>query len=369
MKRISLDQQEPRNSADLLRLSDEISEFRDELLAKHEESKWTRRIAFAVDDAISALRAMAGADNDKSPLAGLLARIRRKTWQIGHIASDAYTSMTWARVALATVMLLAVIFTLDLWTGQVVAYRLIYVLPIWLAARLGGTGAGVFAMVLVGSLGSVTDAQFGTDSANQAMNFFVRWIGLGGILITILHIESALKLAIEQATHDPLTGLANRHTIQGVAEQVLLRSKDQLGSIHVAIVDCDNFKKLNDANGHAFGDHALKVLARRLEWATKETGSVARLGGDEFLVIFEGVSRSEAKTTLEKANNGYRKIMASLGAKASMSYGLATYAEDGETLSELCRIADERMYDSKRAVPKSNLAVVQAKSSASRHLA
>lgn len=369
MKRIRLDNQEPPKTADLLRLSDEISEFRDELLAKHEESKWTRRVAYAVDDAIAALRAMARIDDEQPPLAGLLAKVRRTAWQIANAASKAYTTMTWARVAIATVLLLALIFSVDVFTGQVVAFRLIYVLPIWLAARLGGTGAGVFAMVLVGLLGSVTDAQLGNDSADQAMNFFVRWIGLGGILITILHVESALKMAIQKATHDPLTGLANRHTIQEMAEQVLIRSKDQLGSIHVAIIDCDNFKKLNDANGHAFGDHALKVLARRLEWATKEAGSVARLGGDEFLVIFEGVPRSEAQASLKKANNGYRKIMASLGCKTSMSFGLATYADDGESLTDLCRVADERMYDSKREMRSAGLAVVQSRAHAGRHLA
>ena len=369
MQRIRLNQEEPLNRAELLKLSDEINEFRDELLAKHEESKWTSRIAYALEDAISALRAIARGDDEKSPLAGLLAKSRRAAWQIANAASKAYTNMTWARVSAATVLLLALIFSVDIFTGQVVAFRLIYVLPIWLAARLGGTGAGVFAMVLVGLLGSLTDAQLGNDSADQAMNFFVRWIGLGGILITILHVESALKLAIQKATHDPLTGLANRHTIQSMAEQVLVRSKDQLGSIHVAVIDCDNFKKLNDANGHAFGDHALKVLARRLEWATKETGSVARLGGDEFLVVFEGVSRSEAKATLDKANNGYRKIMASLGCKTSMSFGLATYAADGESLSELCRVADERMYDNKKAMRKAGLAVVQSRAHAGRHLA
>src|SRR6185503_6263788 len=108
-----------------------------------------RRVAFAVDDAISALRAIAGSDDEQPSIAGLLAKSRRTAWQIANAASKAYATMTWARVAIATVLLLALIFSVDVFTGQVVAFRLIYVLPIWLAARLGGTGAGVFAMVLV----------------------------------------------------------------------------------------------------------------------------------------------------------------------------------------------------------------------------
>lgn len=365
MERISTNSKGRQRIAELRRLTDEIGELRDELLATHGESKWMRKISDGVEEALASVWDSVSESKPAGTATTLYAKARRALWNAGNFASSVYTNMTWARVALATVVLLAAIFTLDLWTGQVVAFRLMYVLPIWLAARLGGTGAGVFAMALVGSLSTFTDAQFSVDSANYAMNFFVRWIGLGGVLITILHVESALKIARQQATSDPLTGLANRQTIHDKAEQTLARRKGQAGTVHVAIVDCDNFKRLNDANGHAFGDHALKVLSRRLEWATKETGSVARLGGDEFLVIFEGVTRAEANASLSKANNGYRKIMASLGCKATMSFGLATYNVDGDTLSELCRVADERMYEGKKSMRRANLAVVQARAHAS----
>jgi diguanylate cyclase (GGDEF)-like protein len=290
---------------------------------------------------------------------GLLAKARRGAFNFGQSASRRYASLNWAHVAIATVLSLAIIATVDWATGHVVAFRLNYVIPIWLAARLGGFGAGFLATLLVGALMSLSDGQFATGSPNeQVVNFAIRWISLFGFLLTVVHVEGALKIARQRAARDPLTGLANRGTIEALANEVFERSDPATSQIHIAVIDCDRFKELNDLNGHAFGDHALRVLARRLEWATREQGSVARLGGDEFVVIFEGVELSEVERALEKANAGFKKMLGCLNCRAAISFGTATFGRDGERFDTLCRVADERMFERKRT-KASGVAVVQ----------
>jgi len=114
------------------------------------------------------------------------------------------------------------------------------------------------------------------------------------------------------------------------------------------MADCDQFKVLNDQNGHAFGDHALKVLARRLVAVTRDIGAVGRMGGDEFVVLFSDVERGEAETAMEKSNIAFKRVMASLGVSTSISFGIATLGADGNDFDSLCRAADERMYSRKR---------------------
>lgn len=277
------------------------------------------------------------------------AKIRRRALLGVASAARAYSTMTWARVALLTVTLVAAIGTVDLMLGSLVSFRLIYVLPIWLAARLGGGTAGFFSMLLVGTLLTFTDSQIGPGETDAiALNFALRWIGLGAFLITVLHVEGALQHARQLATHDPLTGLANRQTIQEMAQSAIAKCRGRANCLHVAIADCDQFKLLNDRNGHAFGDHALKVLARRLMTSTREIGAVGRLGGDEFVVLFLDVERGQAEAAMEKVNLAFRRVMASLETSTSISFGIATLGADGDDFESLCRTADERMFTRKR---------------------
>ncbi len=291
-------------------------------------------------------------------------RLRRIVQGYAVRAARAYTSMSWARVAVLTVLLLSLLFAVDSMTGHLSAFTIIYMLPIWLAARLAGGAAGCFAMVLVGTLMSLTDAGGVPMTQDEAvLTFAIRWIGLGGFLISILHIENALKTARQQASHDPLTGLVNRTSIEAAANAAIARCGGD-GRIHVGVLDCDDFKALNDTNGHAFGDHALRVLARRLESVVKDKGQIGRMGGDEFVVLFQNISAKDARHLLEKAHSGYRRILASLGCSAGISYGLATCGKDGDSFERLTRVADERMYARKRAATAKAVVAVEASAAA-----
>lgn len=92
------------------------------------------------------------------------------------------------------------------------------------------------------------------------------------------------------ALHDSLTGLINRVTLVDWLDRAIARLARQPGGLVVAFLDVDNFKEVNDAFGHAYGDEVLIELASRLVTQMRPEDVVARIGGDEFVAVFGDLS-------------------------------------------------------------------------------
>jgi diguanylate cyclase (GGDEF)-like protein len=108
-----------------------------------------------------------------------------------------------------------------------------------------------------------------------------------GLVLTVRDDEARQHLR-HRASHDPLTGLANRALFHERLETALAR-----GEAAVLYVDLDDFKPINDTLGHAAGDEVLRIVARRLAACVRETDTVARLGGDEFALLLAAPERAE----------------------------------------------------------------------------
>ena len=107
-----------------------------------------------------------------------------------------------------------------------------------------------------------------------------------------------------QAHHDPLTGLANRALFSDRLQEAIERHRLLGQGFAVLVIDLDDFKAVNDAFGHAAGDHLLYAVAQRLRGAVRSIDTVARLGGDEFAIVL--VDGSEA------AGGAAERILAAL---------------------------------------------------------
>ncbi len=152
-----------------------------------------------------------------------------------------------------------------------------------------------------------------------------------------------------QATHDPLTELANRSLFHD-------KLVEALGELHgaravVLFIDLDDFKTVNDTLGHAAGDELLLDVAARLRACTRATDTVARLGGDEFAVLLPGVvERDDAEATADKILSALdtptRISGRSVEIRASIGIAFATGDTDAATLM---RNADTAMYQAKAA--------------------
>jgi diguanylate cyclase (GGDEF)-like protein len=223
----------------------------------------------------------------------------------------------------------------------------------WLAAR------GVRDAVVVplhhgeGLRGAllVTDRQ--ADHATFTQDDVTMLRTLAGHLGVALRSTRLLQRLRHDATHDVLTGLANRALLQERLEAV-----DAEAGAAVLLLDLDGFKEVNDALGHAVGDRLLQVLADRLAAGAPPAATVARLGGDEFAILLSCTDGPDSvghqDTSAEELGEALARAIAApvvldertLSMQASI--GVATTA-DGQLRSDLLRHADTAMYAAKNA--------------------
>jgi diguanylate cyclase (GGDEF)-like protein len=114
------------------------------------------------------------------------------------------------------------------------------------------------------------------------------WIAIHGRDIT--ELKDAENLLRELASHDHLTGLANRALFNERLDRAVARHRRDGHGVAVMFCDLDGFKAINDEHGHAAGDLVLSVIADRLRLVTRETDTVARVGGDEFVIVCESIT-------------------------------------------------------------------------------
>src|SRR5262249_33839585 len=103
-----------------------------------------------------------------------------------------------------------------------------------------------------------------------------------------------------QASHDALTGLANRTRLRESMEAAVAMARAREGTAALLWIDLDRFKDINDTFGHHYGDQVLKCLNPKLWAGLRETDLVARLGGDEFAILLPGAGRQEAVVVAQR---------------------------------------------------------------------
>ena len=152
------------------------------------------------------------------------------------------------------------------------------------------------------------------------------------------------------ATHDTLTGLANRMQIMYRLDQELKRCRRYKLSLAVLFIDMDGFKEVNDTYGHKAGDDVLVEVGRRFTQSIRATDAVGRLAGDEFLILLTDNCRSEqgmqiARQIVERVSQDI--VSAHAEVRITASIGLAFYPDNGQTPEALVNAADQAMYNAK----------------------
>lgn len=164
-------------------------------------------------------------------------------------------------------------------------------------------------------------------------------------------LQSSYRSLQKMASHDALTGLANRTKFMHRLEITIAQARRNKTSLLLMFIDLDNFKHINDSLGHQVGDELLVALADRLNKNIRKSDTVSRFGGDEFVIFFSQLS-GDADDTNELASN-IRNILASpvkIGPrelKMTSSIGLAKFPDDASDANALIKAADTAMYQSK----------------------
>jgi len=172
-----------------------------------------------------------------------------------------------------------------------------------------------------------------------------------------LYIEIKNRKALEKkmqymATHDDLTGLANRVLLKDRLNKAIPFHQRQKLLIAVLFIDLDGFKKINDSHGHDVGDDLLIEVANRLNSSVRDADTVVRFGGDEFVLLLTGLHhQDEAAYVADKVLKLIQQPIQLPSAKVSIgcSIGIAMYPDDGDSDNELLKVADSLMYKVKAA--------------------
>jgi len=170
-----------------------------------------------------------------------------------------------------------------------------------------------------------------------------------GFLADVSEAKEAERLR-HDATHDPLTGLANRAVLDDRLSHAIAHAKRVGRGLAVLFADLDNFKRVNDTLGHSRGDALLAEAGRRIVAVLRGGDTAARPGGDEFVIIADAKNpaeiEAEARRLREALAEPYRLESESLYVTASV--GIALYPADGTDVAALVRHADLAMYGAKR---------------------
>ena len=121
----------------------------------------------------------------------------------------------------------------------------------------------------------------------------------------VRELEAELEHVSEQVREDQLTGTLNRRGLDDAMQREIARAQRKNSALCVAMLDLDNFKKLNDTYGHQAGDDALVHLSKVVRKTLRPTDTVARFGGEEFVIVF-------AETDLKQAVEVMRRLQREL---------------------------------------------------------
>ncbi len=159
--------------------------------------------------------------------------------------------------------------------------------------------------------------------------------------------EEKLK---HEATHDALTGLANRLLLHDRLQQAIGYAEREEHLLAILFIDMDNFKIVNDTLGHRAGDQLIRDAAKSITRCVRSIDTVARLGGDEFVVIlFSPDNQDHVTNAVERINAELTKTYTINGQEfyISSSIGIAMFPNDGKDADTLMMNADSAMYETK----------------------
>jgi diguanylate cyclase (GGDEF)-like protein/PAS domain S-box-containing protein len=192
-----------------------------------------------------------------------------------------------------------------------------------------------------------------TDASRASLSEADIALAEGVAALTGVALENARRYddAKFLSQRDSVTGLLNHRGISALLDKELARSERAGGYFAVVMMDLDNFKLFNDTYGHACGDQVLQRVAGILDKSLRRGDFVGRYGGDEFLALLPDTDAANALATIGRVKETLDKASWSQDGESAvplcLSYGVATYPNEGRHLSELLAAADANLYRSK----------------------
>jgi diguanylate cyclase (GGDEF)-like protein len=255
----------------------------------------------------------------------------------------------WGVVSL---VLVAVIGLVDYVTSKDISMGLFYLSPISLVTWFISRPFGIAAAIVCTSLWAGTDML--TGLSYPSLGFYLWNIGVRLVsLMIVTLLLSALKKSLEKertsSRMDYLTGAVNRRFFFDLTQMEIERLQRYKRPFTLIYFDLDNFKSVNDNQGHAQGDAALRTISDNARKCLRATDVFARLGGDEFAVLLPETAEQEAEIVAGKMAAILLDAMRENHWLVTFSIGVLTCQVPPATVDEIVNKADQLMYSVKNS--------------------
>jgi diguanylate cyclase (GGDEF)-like protein len=198
----------------------------------------------------------------------------------------------------------------------------------------------------------VLDGVSATDLPAARLQLLQNLADLAGLAVSTANTRTQLLM---EAQRDPLTGLANQRAFHRELAEEMSRARRHGRPLALILLDLDNFKAINAAEGPPGGDRVLIEVAKRVRGALRLEAHVARLGGDELAVLLPECDANGAYAVAERVRNAVRAEETEAGNRVTASAGVAALEPSGEggisatgTTEELLQAADSALWSAKR---------------------
>jgi len=166
---------------------------------------------------------------------------------------------------------------------------------------------------------------------------------------TIESLEN-IQIILNSANRDFLTGLYNRRYFFSHIDEYIKKSEENFQNLYIAMIDIDNFKKINDTYGHDTGDDAIVYLSEILRTDTKQNDLVSRFGGEEFCIAVVCPNDDIAFNIFERIREDVEKFRFRTSTDEVISYTISiglTKHKENDDINETINISDMNLYEAK----------------------
>lgn len=253
-------------------------------------------------------------------------------------------------LAFATaIFLIFLLGILDYLTGFEVSFSIFYLIPVAFVSWLALRPYAVAVSLLSAASWYLADITAGHQYSHPAIPVWNAAMRLGFFLIVALSIREIRKLLLQErrlSRVDNLTGIYNSRAFRELA-QVEIEKAERFGRpLTIAYIDVDNFKQVNDTQGHSAGDMLLQSVGRTLRENTRSSDIISRLGGDEFSLLMPETDRLQAEAAMTKLQGRLLDTAERNSWPVTFSIGVVTCA-GACRLDEMIQKADNIMYEAK----------------------
>lgn len=238
-------------------------------------------------------------------------------------------------------------------TGAHVSMLLLYALPVLLSAWYCGKVGGILVALAATVSWLIVNMLHQPPQESSVMlswNTFTRF-GIFVLIAYAVSLQAQLRKAYEmeklRASTDLLTGLLNKGTFRERVKDEMERAYRYQHPFSLAFIDLDNFKLINDTQGHTRGDKLLQDVSETIIRTIRKTDIAGRVGGDEFAVFFPETDGEHVHSAIENLVDAFDITTSQSGWQVTASIGVVTCTGSFETYDSLLGTADKLMYVAK----------------------